>query len=494
MEQFSTIFFWTGDTHMTLQELHDQLVSSFPSYAQKDLQTAVRVLAKALHCPDPQHCPLDEFNRPLPSLYRLVETSLIAQGKSSHTIRNTKNNLSRLFRLAEDRHLLSCKPLPLERRYAFDTKPHRPGASLSRNTGTYLSYTDWPPDLKAAFTTFTTWATDPVVPGREASRRKRLSTIHGYRRNFEAYFGFLHHIQGLTPVTFDHLFDITLVTAFVHWHINEVHHRTTRTIHYFLTKLLALTRQYRLEPEFRSQLTTLKKTLPTPYPVYNKDDAWVSLATLAEIGRALWPQKQPHTLPQGARHPGLRSAVQAGLSLMFQLWYYIPYRQRNMREMQLDENLHKDAQGYWWITFRGEQLKVATKRGQINVFNLPFPDKLVPLLEEYLKTWRPLLLQRALQPSLYVFLTQNGTPYQRPILSKSTSQIVYRYTGKHWHPHIVRTVWATEHIRKTGDFYGAAYMLNDRLETVFSNYAHLRDENVAENIYRLLDEHNGQGK
>jgi len=179
---------------------------------------------------------------------------------------------------------------------------------------------------------------------------------------------------------------------------------------------------------------------------------------------------------------------------MFQLWYYIPYRQRNMREMQLDENLHKDAQGSWSITFRGEQLKVATKRGQINVFHLPFPDKLVPLLEEYLKTWRPLLLQRALQPSLNVFLTQNGTPYQRPILSKSTSQIVYRYTGKHWHPHIVRTVWATEHIRKTGDFYGAAYMLNDRLETVFSNYAHLRDENVAENIYRLLDEHNGQGK
>ena len=180
---------------------------------------------------------------------------------------------------------------------------------------------------------------------------------------------------------------------------------------------------------------------------------------------------------------------------MFQLWTYIPYRQRNMREMQLDENLRKDAQGSWSITFRGEQLKIATKRGKINVFHLPFPHKLVPILEEYLKTWRPLLLQRALEPSPYVFLTQNGTPYQRPILSRSTSQIVYRYTGKHWHPHIVRTVWATEWIQKThGDFYTAAIMLNDRLETVIAKYTHLMEEDVAEKAYRLIDERNGQGK
>jgi hypothetical protein len=62
-------------------------------------------------------------------------------------------------------------------------------------------------------------------------------------------------------------------------------------------------------------------------------------------------------------------------------------------------------------------------------------------------------------------------------------------------PHIIRSVWATEWIRKThGDFYTAAIMLNDRLETVIATYAHLLEEDVAEKAYRLLEECNRQGK
>ena len=479
---------------MTLQELHDHLVPQFPAYAHKDMQTAVRVLAKTLHYPDPQHCPLDQFNQPLPSLYRRVETYLIDQGKSPHTIRNTKNNLSRLFRLAESYHLFSIKPLPLTPRYGYDTRPARPGSAASHNRGTHLPYKDWPPALQEAFTAFTTWATDHVVPEREASLRKRSSTIKRYRISFEAYFGFLHHTQHLTPLTFDHLFDITLVTAFVQWHVNEIHHRSTIVIGMFLRDLLALTRQYRPLPELRSQLAALRKTLPTPSPVYNKDDAWVPLSMLDEIGHALWPRKLPHQHRSGPKHPALRSALYAGFSLMFRLWTYIPYRQRNMREMQLGDNLHKDAQGKWRLTFRGEQLKVAVKRGRENIFDLPFPEALVPVLEDYLAIWRPLLLKKAGHPDTHVFLTLSGTPYQQDSLHLATARIVYSYTGKHWHPHIVRTIWATEWIRNGGDFFKAAIMLNDTLETVMSNYAHLRDENVAEEVFGVLDRRNGHGK
>jgi len=188
------------------------------------------------------------------------------------------------------------------------------------------------------------------------------------------------------------------------------------------------------------------------------------------------------------------SALHAGLSLMFRLWCYRPYRQRNMREMQLDENLHKDAHGTWFITFRGEQLKVASKRGRPNEFNLQFPETLVPVLEEYLSVWRPILVRKAGHPSSYVFLTQHGTPYNVRTLNTTTGAIVYRYTGKHWHPHIVRTVWATEQIRKGLDFLDVAKMLNDRLETVVATYAHLRDEAIAEKADRLIDERISQGK
>ena len=57
----------------------------------------------------------------------------------------------------------------------------------------------------------------------------------------------------------------------------------------------------------------------------------------------------------------------------------------------------------------------------------------------------------------------------------------------------MRTVWATEYIRDIhpGDFYGAAVMLNDKLETVIKRYAHLLDEGIADRIYPQIRQHHG---
>jgi Phage integrase family len=479
---------------MSLSDLYARLAPSFSGYAQKNLPTAVRYLAEALQCSDPQHCPLDRYHRPLPSLYRLVETHLLAKGKSKDTIRNTKNNLSRLFRLAEEQHLLSLTPQPLTPRYPLKNKPARPGGAHLRRNGTYLPYTQWPAALQDAFTAYAAWATDPVVPGRDASRQKRFSTINGgYRRSFEAYFGFLHHIQQRPTLTFEQLFDLPLVTAFVYWHVKDIHQRPTVTIHNFLTNLIALTHEkdYRPLPALRAQLGALKKTLAKPSPVYNKEDAWVPIATLRAIGHSLWPQQPPQPLPHETHHSDHKAAWRAGLSLMLQLWTYIPYRQRNICEMQFEDNLKQDAHGHWFITFRGEQLKIARRRGQPNIFKLSFPPTLVPLLEDYQKIWRPLLLTQASQPSAHVFLTSRGTPYQQQTLTATTHRIVYSHTGKYWHPHNIRTVWATEWIENGGDLLDAARLLNDKLETVVNTYAHLRDQIMAEEVYKTLDQRYG---
>jgi hypothetical protein len=257
-----------------------------------------------------------------------------------------------------------------------------------------------------------------------------------------------------------------------------------------------LTREYRPMPELYAQVRALRKTIPIAPKVYNKDDAWVSLADLERVALALWPQHTPEDYrrrhPHG-KQPGARTAVQAGIALMLRLWTYRPYRQRNMREMEFGKHLHKDAAGRWRITFRDEELKVAKKHGRSNVFDLPFPEALVPMLEDYVATWRPLLQALAAPDDQHVFLGQYGKPYGDHILRQTVKHIVYRYTEKDFHPHIVRTVWATEHIRKTNDFYGAAVMLNDTLETVTSTYAYLQEEDVAEKIDRLMDERNGHG-
>jgi site-specific recombinase XerD len=152
--------------------------------------------------------------------------------------------------------------------------------------------------------------------------------------------------------------------------------------------------------------------------------------------------------------------------------------------MKLDQNLYRTPEGQWRIRFVSEEMKIAARRGQPNVFDLPFPPTLVSTLETYLTTWRPVSTRSA--ETSEVFLNQYGRPFNRGTLYTNIRGHIYRFTGKRWHPHMIRTVWATEWIKSSGDFMTAAIMLNDRLETVIQNYSHLREENVAENAYEWV--------
>jgi site-specific recombinase XerD len=118
------------------------------------------------------------------------------------------------------------------------------------------------------------------------------------------------------------------------------------------------------------------------------------------------------------------------------------------------------------------------KRGRPNIFDLPFPPDLVEALESYLTIWRPILAR--IENGSEVFLNRLGQAFRIYTVRNTLQGHIYSFTGRHWHPHIMRTIWATEWIKSGGDFMTAAIMLNDRLETVIKNYAHLRDENDAE--------------
>ena len=142
-------------------------------------------------------------------------------------------------------------------------------------------------------------------------------------------------------------------------------------------------------------------------------------------------------------------------------------------------------------------MKIATRKGKTNVFDLSFPTELLPDLETYLNVWRPILAERTNYKYPHVFLNRYGNPWNSAAsFGLSVKQQIYRYLGKHTSPHMIRTVWATEWIKNThGDFYTAAVMLNDRLETVIANYAELLEEDVAEKADRLISERmNGHGK
>jgi Phage integrase family len=288
----------------------------------------------------------------------------------------------------------------------------------------------------------------------------------------------------IAPVRFEHLFDFSLIEHYVLWHTNEKFQRPTITAKSFLTNLLAMTHQYRPNTALREQLKAFSKRIGKPAPVYDKLEAWVPLREIDRVGIAIWPKITAKEAVQRSkeRWPGRFLASHAGLALMLRLWRWIPLRQRKMRELRPERNLYQ-AEGLWRLRFSGDELKVGRKQGRINALRAPFPLPLVPMLETYLRDWRPLLKPK----TAHLFLNAAGSPYTDDCLHQKTSRTVYSYTGKYWHPHIIRTVWATEWIRSRGDFATVATMLGDSLETIIRNYAHLLAEEGVEKAFQWVE-------
>ena len=113
-------------------------------------------------------------------------------------------------------------------------------------------------------------------------------------------------------------------------------------------------------------------------------------------------------------------AVYVEFALIIRLLIRLPMRQRCIREMLLGRNLYQDHAGVWQIRFVGTELKVASRRGQTNRYEFPFPQDLVPLLEEWLKDWRPKV---AGPDETHVFVNARGKPY---IQSKGMSDTIAR--------------------------------------------------------------------
>jgi hypothetical protein len=164
------------------------------------------------------------------------------------------------------------------------------------------------------------------------------------------------------------------------------------------------------------------------------------------------------------------------MALILRLLVRVPLRQRNIRSMELGRNLYQD-QGEWHLSFTGEELKIGHRRGRPNAFNVNLsthcPD-LIPHLDEYLQIFRPRHIHADV--SRYVFLTQQGRAYPDGTIASELKAHVYHYTQRRFYPHLIRTIWTTECIRKTRNYALAARMLNDDVHTVWINYHELIEE------------------
>jgi hypothetical protein len=368
----------------------------------------------------------------------------------------------------------------LSRRFKFAARKRdkpKPHYGLRRN--------EWNIQLSIAFDDYEQWCTKKLNLKRVPSLRQRPTTFARGVLFFEDYFGYLVHVHGDLPdgLRLADVTDYARVESYVLWHAERVggpSRHTQRTAGIFSR----IARYYlHLPIEQWTELENLSKLI-VPDIKHDKRANWISLSDLEQIGLSELP------LPAELRRAGNRQersklALRSQRSLIIRLLIRRPLRNRNIRELQLGKNLYQ-SDGQWMLEFVGDELKIAKIGGQPHIYKILWPADLVKQLEEFLRVWRPLLIDDDNGP---LFARSSGKAFTASSLGTEFKKAVYAYTGKQMNIHLVRDVWATEFLIDTQDFITAADILGDRIETVLERYAHLhrvQAGNVADRFIRKV--------
>lgn len=479
---------------MNLKELYDRVVAAgvMEDSQIANMKTSVKQYAKLLGYDDPAKCDEEVFNK----WSNKKRNAFIAEGlngtASIHKKRNLKNNISRLIR--EARALSLFKPNgvtekiePQREKSDFRSKPLRKG--YTHTTQYRYKMAMWNSELTQDYVNYDKWNN---TPGRRKGRLRRTErrpiTNERYLRCLEFYCGYLVNIEDVelgksrfdaNNLRFEDFFIYKNIEGFIDWHIKR-HGRVSSLVMHILTVLGVIAKSYRGDKDLYERLRELKAELDKPEVVYEKEEVWTSLKKLDEVG-----EKEIEKARKMSN--GVRKALTFERGLITKLWVRRPFRQRNIREMKLEKNLTRDG-GKWITVFKGKENKIAFKKGKENVFILEFPRELVPLLEEFLSDYRPLLA--GIQNDSYsnVVLNQRGKPYTVIALNKEIKRMMWAYLGIAVHPHLIRTIWATEFIKRTKDIATAAKMLNDTEETVWKHYHHLLDADAVKEADKFISD------
>jgi hypothetical protein len=462
---------------MTLADMLTALEArgALPASRAKDIKTSLRYLATALGHASLEACPVDDVCRHPDRWGAALEShfqALTAQGRtiSAATRRNTKNNLRVVFRLADAEGLLAA-PLPPRlltkptrvtwRRQYLETAPYQMTYRTQGGPRGYgLPPAEWPPDIQAGWRDYQT----------RCGLRLRETTFKSYAKRLATYLGYLRAVVGRPP-TWDDCFDPTQLSAFVRWHAARVgrristHAREVAIMAAAMAKVLG-------HPQARA-LADLRNELQAPEPVHNKRaHHWVSLAQLEAVAEAcLHEGRAPLGVSRATQHLGAMRGSQFQKGLILKLLVRVPLRQRNVRELRLREHLYQDQEGHWHLHFHGSDLKIGERGGRVNEYHVnlsEYAPEFIPLLEEFLNVQRLRLPGAATSP--FLFLTNRGRPFCQQTLRVELGETVAMRTGRRFYPHLIRTIWATEFLKKTGDFTTAATMLGDTLAIVIKTY------------------------
>jgi integrase len=164
-----------------------------------------------------------------------------------------------------------------------------------------------------------------------------------------------------------------------------------------------------------------------------------------------------------------------------------PLRIRMFSFMEFEKNLVRRDDGSWWLRFRQGDFK--NRRALKSDYEVRVVAGIWPLLDRYKEEFHPILAGAT--GSRHVFMGK-GKGRQRitPLKVNTLSQIIedmtdlYIEEGIGFRPHAFRHIIATDIIKKDPrlGFFLAAIALHDKLETVETEYIHLKTSEFFEPV------------
>jgi Phage integrase family len=498
----------------TLLEVYHQLCtfdpSPIPLARRKDFLTALNYLA-ASYDTTPDVLPVTST---LEAEYRThLRPYLQSLAKGHSTIRNTLQTLAQLWKAmhATDR-TPPIRPIPqaipgafMARKYLGAESPYRriSWMALSRY---HRPLSAWPEEIAQRWKTFE----------RQRRHRVRASTRTNDAAKFSSYVSYLlmtpderlaklpEPAQALlhtnayaddadditTPpllTQWDELFQIEALNSFLTWHAWRAHPwdgpeplippaRPSRPSSHgrMVVQKLGIVAHLTQHPA-QAAMYELYRRLPHPKKMHDKRAPMhrFELAELEHIAQAVMAEARRMYIDPNAGHPGAVQAIHFGSGLILALAWRNPMRARHWCEALLGKHL-KQEEGHWHWHFEGEELKVGTREhgAKVNVFTPDVSPDVVPWLEEYLQNYRPNLPNAAHDP--HVFLSRCGRPLTLQTLNDRLRTNVYRYTGKRLYPHLLRSIFVSQHLTHGVDINSVAHGLNDTPATVLAAYNELQ--------------------
>jgi site-specific recombinase XerD/transcriptional regulator with XRE-family HTH domain len=138
-------------------------------------------------------------------------------------------------------------------------------------------------------------------------------------------------------------------------------------------------------------------------------------------------------------------------------------------------DVYRTHRGAWRIRIPGKQFKNRARVGAAP-YDAPIPERLSPLLEDYVQNVRPRLLGNKPDSGEFL-LSGNGKRFNglgQHVLKLTKKMIAGSGgIGAHAFRHLVATDWLT---KNPNDFLTVAELLNDSLAVVIKDYAHLKKD------------------